>query len=68
MIGERIKIARKARGLTQQELAALLGKNISWVKNAETRMVQFRPDDLALLSKALRVEPGVLLGKSGKVA
>ncbi len=54
-IGDRIKKIRSELGLTQAQLAERMGKNVSWIKNAETRTVRFTPDDIVCLADALGV-------------
>ncbi len=61
MLGERIRKARKAKGLTQIQLADIIGAKNSSISDWENN--QHRPDIdmLALLSDALGVSSGWLL-------
>ena len=61
-IGERIKELRKERGLSQPELAKLIGVANSVISNWETGTNFPRGDYVALLSKTFNVTADYLLG------
>jgi transcriptional regulator with XRE-family HTH domain len=61
-IGQRIARARKAHGLTQQQLANLIGIARPLVTDYETGRLRLNDDMLARFSRALAVSADVLLG------
>lgn len=64
MIGKNIKQLRKARGLTQKELADKLGVTQSAVGNWEAGIRNPRASDLLNIAEALEVPVGtVVLGE-----
>ncbi|MER6830841.1 helix-turn-helix transcriptional regulator [Streptosporangium sp. NPDC000563] len=57
-IGQRIRMIRKRRGMTQEVLAGLVGKSVSWLKDVESGRLQQNPrlPILVQLAEALRVK------------
>jgi transcriptional regulator with XRE-family HTH domain len=63
-VGERIAFFRRRRGLTQRELAGLVGRSEEWVSSVERGRRQVRRlDRLITVAGALRVELPDLLGQ-----
>lgn len=63
-VGERIAFYRRRRGLTQRELAGLMGRSEEWVSSVERgRRHVRRLDRLMTVADALRVELPDLLGQ-----
>lgn len=61
--GERIKSARKAKGLTQKELADKVGVKYSAIHKYESGLiVNLKRDVIAKLAEVLEVRPSYLLG------
>lgn len=61
-IGQRIRIARLAKGYTQEELAEIVGVKKSAVAKWENgRVSEIKRSNLAALSKALDLNPNSLL-------
>lgn len=58
--GERIRLARKAAGLTQKELAEKLNVKNTTISNWEKNLSRPDPDDIENLCWALDVEPNYL--------
>lgn len=52
-LGERIQIARKNQGLTQEELGWKIGYSQSAVSRMETGAVEISPREIAAIAKAL---------------
>lgn len=61
-IGERIKVARKERRMTQKQLGAVSGTSETTVKQYERGVRQPRLDQLQRIADALDVPVGELLG------
>jgi transcriptional regulator with XRE-family HTH domain len=61
LIGVRVRAARNKAGLTQQELAEMLGTSYNKVHNIELGVTQARVTDLLQVATALDVSPWVLL-------
>ena len=63
-VGERIAIYRRRRGLSQEVLAGLIGRSVSWLSQVErgTRAVD-RMSVLIDLSRALKVDIAELTGQ-----
>lgn len=61
-IGERIRIFREKRGLSQHELGNIIGVSNSRVSNWEQGINRPNSDILAELCTALNVSPSSLLG------
>lgn len=61
---DQIKQHRQRLKLSQAELAERMGKNVSWVKNAETRTRRIDPQDIHRLAQALELEVGELFAAS----
>ena len=60
--GERIKKARLAAGMTQEELAQRIGKKYSVIHKYEAGLVvNLKQETIALLADALQVKPSYLL-------
>lgn len=60
--GERIRDARKARGMTQKELADKVGVKFSAIHKYETGLiVNLKRDTISALAKALDVTPSWLM-------
>lgn len=60
--GERIRLARKAAGLTQTELADKVGVKFSAIHKYESGIiVNLKKDTIAALAKALNVKPSWLM-------
>ena len=60
--GERIREARIKAGLTQSELASMIGVKFSAIHKYETGLiVNLKRDTIAKLAKALNVRPSYLL-------
>ena len=63
LVGQRIKAAREAAGLSQAELAQKMGyKAASSITRAEKGRSDFPQSKIAAFAKALNVTPGFLLG------
>jgi transcriptional regulator with XRE-family HTH domain len=62
-IGERIKDARRAQGLTQEELGERVGLNRLAVQNMERGTRKVAAEESLVLAHALGVRVGVLLGE-----
>jgi len=67
-IGARVAQLRKERGITQVEVASLLGVSQPVVSAYERGAVPLRAEQLALLAQRLRVSADVLLGLKGAAA
>jgi transcriptional regulator with XRE-family HTH domain len=67
-VGNRLRNARRKRGMTQDELASILGTNQSHVSNVERGDRGLTIQQLVKLCSALRVSPNEILGetKQGK--
>ncbi|MGB9804087.1 helix-turn-helix domain-containing protein [Desulfofundulus sp.] len=52
-IGERVAIARKDQGLTQEELGWRVGYSQSVISRMETGAAEITPGDMAAIAKAL---------------
>ena len=59
--GQHVRLAREARGLTQAELAARLGKSVSFVGMMEQGRRAASMDTLVELCKVLACPPSQLL-------
>ena len=62
LVGENLKIARKAKGLKQEELAKELNKFQSDYSNYETGKVQLDYEKIIYLCKRLEITPNDLFG------
>ncbi len=62
--GKRLKIARTARHLSQQELADLMGKSLNTASLYERGLRQPSLETLSLLADALDVSVDYLLGRT----
>ncbi|MGH3252797.1 MAG: helix-turn-helix domain-containing protein [Trebonia sp.] len=63
LVGERLSVSRRRRGLTQADFGSMIGRSESWVSKVETGAM--RLDSLALARKIaglLGVDAGCLLG------
>ncbi|NJP93238.1 helix-turn-helix transcriptional regulator [Nonomuraea sp. FMUSA5-5] len=56
-VGQRIRMLRLRRGMSQEVLAGLVGKSVSWMKGVESGRLQSQPrlSILLLLAEALQV-------------
>ncbi len=63
--GSRLKEARKAKGLTQKDLADRIGAKHNSISNWENDQNKPDPDTIELLCGVLDIEPNDLLKKSG---
>ena len=63
-LGEKIKIARKAAGLTQRELADKIKVGNTTISNWEKGVSKPDPDQISSMCWALDVQPNFFLGKS----
>lgn len=63
MIGKQLKEVRKARGLTQAELAERVGVSLSTVKKWELDMNEPNSDKLIALALTLNVSTDYLFGR-----
>lgn len=62
LVGENLKIARKAKGLKQEELAKELNKFQSDYSNYEMGKVQLDYEKIIYLCKRLEITPNDLFG------
>ncbi|MFI0418004.1 helix-turn-helix domain-containing protein [Spongiactinospora sp. 9N601] len=63
-IGENIRTARRARGISLEALAGLVGRSKSWLSKIENgRMRLDKRTDIAALAEALEVSADYLLGQ-----
>jgi len=62
-IGKRLRIARKKIGLTQDQLASILGMNRAMVIDMEAGRMRVSNSDLVKLGKILRVRANWLTSK-----
>lgn len=60
---ERLIKARKAKGLTQTDLARALGKSQSFVSNYERGERRLEVVEFILMCRVLKVEPGKIIGE-----
>lgn len=63
-IGERLRAARRKRGITQEELASILGTNQSQVSNVERGDRGLTIQQLVKICRALRISPVEILGET----
>ena len=68
LAGENIRVARKRKGITQEDLAELMGLTRVQVTNIETGRSQLTMPNLMILCDILESTPNALLGfnKSGE--
>ena len=62
IVGENLKIARKAKGLTQKELAKELNKYQSDYSEYETGKIELDYEKILFLCKRLDITPNDLFG------
>ena len=62
MVGENLKAARRAKGLTQKELASELNKYQSDYSEYETGKVQLDYEKIVYLCERLDITPNELFG------
>jgi transcriptional regulator with XRE-family HTH domain len=67
-IGERIGELRRAKGMTQAELAEAVGVSLPRIRKIETQIFNLTSLVLLRVAKALDVEPGELLITAGRRA
>lgn len=60
-LGENLRACRKARNLTQGDVAENMGTKHARVSNIENGLVDARLSDIVKIARALEVEPGELL-------
>ena len=60
-LGERIKAARKEKGITQKELADLINKGFSTVQKYEIDVIEPPISVLEKIAKALEIDPMTLI-------
>jgi transcriptional regulator with XRE-family HTH domain len=65
-IGARLRYARKARGMTQSALGAVLGVSFQQVQKYEQGRNRISASSLILFSRVLSVSPMELLGLAGR--
>ena len=61
-VGENLRAARKAKGLTQKEVAALLGKYQPDYSEYETGKIELDYDKIVFLCEKLDMTPNDLFG------
>ena len=61
-----LKMVRIERGLTQQGLAAQIGTIQAMISNLERGAVKPTPDVVLRLSRALSIDPGILMACEAK--
>lgn len=61
--GERLREARKAKDLTQRQLADLIGAKHNSVSNWENNQNKPDPDTIEIICGVLNIEPNYLLSK-----
>lgn len=61
MIGDTLRAARIKRGLTQKELAVLVGKSKQTISNIEVGAVGLNLTLAMKLAEALKVKPSIFL-------
>ena len=64
IVGGNLRVARKAKGLTQQELAKELNKYQSDYSEYETGIIQLDYEKIVYLCKRLEITPNELFGFS----
>lgn len=62
MIGKKIKILRKEKGITQAELAALIGTTASTIGKYEREALQPNVETIVKICKTFEVSSDYLLG------
>ncbi len=62
IVGENLKFARKAKGLTQKELASELNKYQSDYSEYETGKIELDYEKIVFLCKRLDITPNELFG------
>lgn len=67
MIGKRLKEVRKIKGLTQAQVAELVGVTVSSVKKWELDLIDPNTDKLIALALALGVSTDYLFGRDTDV-
>ena len=64
LVGENLRVARKAKGITQQELAKELNKYQSDYSEYETGIIQLDYEKIVYLCRRLDITPNELFGFS----
>ena len=64
-LGDRVRVLRRRRGLTQEVVAHLVGHSERWLRDIETGAVDLRVSDAIRLADALGVEVANLLDDAG---
>ncbi len=62
IVGENLKLARKAKGLTQAELARQLGKYQPDYSEYERGIIELDYEKIILICKKLEISPNDLFG------
>jgi transcriptional regulator with XRE-family HTH domain len=65
-LGDRIRDARKIKGLTQRQLAHLIGAKHNSISDWENNKNKPDPDTIELLMRALEIDANTLLGFDNK--
>ena len=60
MVGDNLRVARKAKGLTQQQVAAAMNKYQSDYSDYERGLIQLDYDKIIFLCKMLDITPNDL--------
>lgn len=66
VFAQRLQIARRNAGLTQDQLAETIGRSVDLVSRLERATTGPSLETIALLADALNVSPGSLLGHAPK--
>ena len=61
MYGKRLKSARMKNGITQSELAKMIGKSKQWISEFERGNIRLNMDIAIQLAKALGATPDIFL-------
>jgi transcriptional regulator with XRE-family HTH domain len=59
-LGRLVRAYREAAGLTQKQLAGMLGYTNGWLSNVETAQLRPRVGQVECVEQALSLPPGVL--------
>lgn len=66
-IGKKIAMIRKSKNITQEQLAAKLGKTPQWLSNIERGVRFISTEDLAKIANLLQVNPGIFFAEEFNV-
>lgn len=67
-LGARIRTARRVAGLSQEDLARVLGISTGYVSKIETGQVRFKPRRFAMIAESLHTTPEALMDLKPDVA